>query len=63
LNLGEQGAAFSQRESQVGNASILPLYHGNDRCFSRRRTRSRPFEAGFDNQSHGNSDRLAKSPA
>jgi hypothetical protein len=60
LNLSQQSAAFGKRESQVGNAAILPLHHVHDRCFSCGGARLRTLEAGFDNQSHGNSERLAR---
>ena len=63
LNLSQQSAPFGKRESQVGNAAILPLHHGHDRCSSCGGTGLRTLESGFDDQSHGNSDQLAKSPA
>jgi hypothetical protein len=49
LNLSQQTAAFGKRESQVGNAAILPLDHLHDRCFSCGGARLRTLEAGFDN--------------
>jgi len=61
LNLGEQGAAFGQCESQVGDAAVFSFHHSNDRRFSF--TRFPTFQAGLDDQSHSNSDRLATSPA
>jgi len=39
---------------------ILPLHHVHNRCFSCGGARLRTLEAGFDNQSHGNSKRLAR---
>jgi hypothetical protein len=42
------------------NAAILPLHHVHDRCFSCGGARLRTLEAGFDNQSRGNSERLAR---
>jgi hypothetical protein len=60
LNLSQHSAAFGKRQSQVGNAAILPLHHVHDRCFSCGGARLRTLEAGFDNQSRGNSERLAR---
>ncbi len=39
---------------------ILPLHHVHNRCFSCGGARLRTLEAGLDNQSHGNSKRLAR---
>ena len=47
--------AFGSRDS--AQAAILPLHHGHDGC---RRARLLSLEAGFDDQSHGNSDQLAR---
>jgi hypothetical protein len=61
LNLGEQGATFGKCESQVGDAPVLSFHNSNGRRFSL--TRFPTLQAGLDDQSHGNSDRLATSPA
>tara|TARA_R110001592_G_scaffold71928_1_gene219504 strand:+ start:283 stop:606 length:324 start_codon:yes stop_codon:yes gene_type:complete len=60
LNLGEQRTAFGRRKAQVGDIPILPLDHSNDFGVSRFGSSLRALEAGFDDQSHDNSNHLAK---
>jgi hypothetical protein len=61
LNLGEQGTTFGKCESQVGKATVVSFYHGNNRCVSR--TRFVILYTGLNDQSHSTSDRLSTSPA
>jgi hypothetical protein len=61
LHLGEQGGAFVKCESQVGDALILSFHNSNGRRFSL--TRFPILQAGFDDQSHSDSDQLATTPA
>ena len=63
LNIGKQCRAFGKREPQFGNAAILRLHHGHDDCSDCRRARLLSFNAGFDDQTHGNSDQWQGSPA
>src|SRR5476651_1095691 len=56
LNLSEQGAAFGKCESQVGDAPVLSFHHSNGRRFSH--TRFPRLQAGLDDQSHSNSNRV-----
>src|SRR5471032_1351280 len=56
LNLSEQGATFGKCKSQVGDAPVLSFDHSNRRRFSL--TRFPRLQAGLDDQSHSNSNRV-----